>query len=103
MQERSQAGTHRQVSDLAVPSPSRPDSWRHRHLHELGTLLIADLFEHAPVDASEDSSVKCHSSHRRCYRTQLHQTDARSTGIPLSLIHISEPTRRTPISYAVFC
>src|SRR5665647_1979174 len=22
---------------------------------------------------------------------------------PLSLIHISEPTRRTPISYAVFC
>src|SRR5665647_2482017 len=24
-------------------------------------------------------------------------------GINLSLIHISEPTRRTPISYAVFC
>ena len=23
--------------------------------------------------------------------------------IELSLIHISEPTRRTPISYAVFC
>ena len=23
--------------------------------------------------------------------------------ISLSLIHISEPTRRTPISYAVFC
>ena len=23
--------------------------------------------------------------------------------IRLSLIHISEPTRRTPISYAVFC
>ena len=26
-----------------------------------------------------------------------------STGFDLSLIHISEPTRRTPISYAVFC
>src|SRR5665647_3620910 len=26
-----------------------------------------------------------------------------SRGMPLSLIHISEPTRRTPISYAVFC
>ena len=26
-----------------------------------------------------------------------------NTGIGLSLIHISEPTRRTPISYAVFC
>src|SRR5664279_3438687 len=25
------------------------------------------------------------------------------TGHSLSLIHISEPTRRTPISYAVFC
>src|SRR5680860_1756380 len=27
----------------------------------------------------------------------------RSLSIDLSLIHISEPTRRTPISYAVFC
>ena len=26
-----------------------------------------------------------------------------NTGPMLSLIHISEPTRRTPISYAVFC
>src|SRR5680860_907829 len=26
-----------------------------------------------------------------------------ATPSPLSLIHISEPTRRTPISYAVFC
>ena len=25
------------------------------------------------------------------------------TALILSLIHISEPTRRTPISYAVFC
>ena len=25
------------------------------------------------------------------------------TTVLLSLIHISEPTRRTPISYAVFC
>src|SRR5680860_1783182 len=25
------------------------------------------------------------------------------SGMGLSLIHISEPTRRTPISYAVFC
>src|SRR5680860_1702934 len=27
----------------------------------------------------------------------------RGAELPLSLIHISEPTRRTPISYAVFC
>src|SRR5665647_3776713 len=29
--------------------------------------------------------------------------NTKSTGYNLSLIHISEPTRRTPISYAVFC
>ena len=29
--------------------------------------------------------------------------DADDTLWSLSLIHISEPTRRTPISYAVFC
>src|SRR5664279_2380331 len=28
---------------------------------------------------------------------------AKGEGFHLSLIHISEPTRRTPISYAVFC
>src|SRR5665647_3819562 len=30
-------------------------------------------------------------------------SDRRGGGENLSLIHISEPTRRTPISYAVFC
>ena len=30
-------------------------------------------------------------------------TQALAQYIALSLIHISEPTRRTPISYAVFC
>src|SRR5665647_3711493 len=34
--------------------------------------------------------------HRGCHRPQRCRQD-------LSLIHISEPTRRTPISYAVFC
>src|SRR5664279_6143306 len=29
--------------------------------------------------------------------------ESRPGGRALSLIHISEPTRRTPISYAVFC
>ena len=32
--------------------------------------------------------------------TQGHAEEVR---LRLSLIHISEPTRRTPISYAVFC
>ena len=39
----------------------------------------------------------------------MSQTDTGSAGslniplLPLFLIHISEPTRRTPSSYAVFC
>ena len=36
-------------------------------------------------------------------RQHQHQNDAAFMGYKLSLIHISEPTRRTPISYAVFC
>ena len=31
------------------------------------------------------------------------EVELRLIGWGLSLIHISEPTRRTPISYAVFC
>ena len=34
---------------------------------------------------------------------ELIVVDNGSTDESLSLIHISEPTRRTPISYAVFC
>src|SRR5665647_2253934 len=33
----------------------------------------------------------------------LEDRGQRHVGVLLSLIHISEPTRRTPISYAVFC
>ena len=33
----------------------------------------------------------------------LDNTKQVPVGLDLSLIHISEPTRRTPISYAVFC
>ena len=34
---------------------------------------------------------------------QLIARRVRENNVYLSLIHISEPTRRTPISYAVFC
>src|SRR5665647_908044 len=54
------------------------------------------------------------AAHRRLHRlpeaarTQLRDLQAAGTPqlsvvLDLSLIHISEPTRRTPISYAVFC
>ena len=40
-----------------------------------------------------------------CVRPQLFGSaiSGRDIAFDLSLIHISEPTRRTPISYAVFC
>src|SRR5665647_1990914 len=38
-----------------------------------------------------------------CCRGTGHLPGGNGQGIHLSLIHISEPTRRTPISYAVFC
>src|SRR5664279_6077142 len=34
---------------------------------------------------------------------EVHGYTKQGSGYGLSLIHISEPTRRTPISYAVFC
>src|SRR5665647_3109502 len=36
-------------------------------------------------------------------RVSIIKTQNKCTVVSLSLIHISEPTRRTPISYAVFC
>src|SRR5664279_2754735 len=39
-------------------------------------------------------------NHIRCYLRYYLLCDDE---VNLSLIHISEPTRRTPISYAVFC
>ena len=38
----------------------------------------------------------------KCFQSERIMS-AFSTTLQLSLIHISEPTRRTPISYAVFC
>eukprot|EP01016_Furgasonia_blochmanni_P034888 TRINITY_DN380_c0_g2_i2.p1 TRINITY_DN380_c0_g2~~TRINITY_DN380_c0_g2_i2.p1 ORF type:complete len:109 (+),score=16.26 TRINITY_DN380_c0_g2_i2:66-392(+) len=41
-----------------------------------------------------------------CVLVSLHESSndvCPRNGLYLSLIHISEPTRRTPISYAVFC
>ena len=42
-------------------------------------------------------------AHADAVRSELHELRKQITPVRLSLIHISEPTRRTPISYAVFC
>src|SRR5664279_6134247 len=38
-----------------------------------------------------------------CSATSVTNQSPQASRLNLSLIHISEPTRRTPISYAVFC
>src|SRR5665647_3810744 len=40
---------------------------------------------------------------KECELPKIVMTAEKATINELSLIHISEPTRRTPISYAVFC
>src|SRR5680860_1775393 len=57
---------------------------------------------HAPSTLTTASKTRClrgspQPRRRHCRHFFLHERP------DLSLIHISEPTRRTPISYAVFC
>ena len=49
--------------------------------------------EYRPDDAKDEVEI----------RARFPDSDRTITGIRLSLIHISEPTRRLVISYAVFC
>ena len=49
-------------------------------------------------------SETCHTTFEICKKYGLqYYVFAKDELVSLSLIHISEPTRRTPISYAVFC
>src|SRR5665647_2961465 len=66
----------------------------HRNLQHITTLSAEELaakFRTLALDSPE------------LWKYQTHRFIAISEGFHLSLIHISEPTRRTPISYAVFC
>ena len=61
-----------------------------------GDLMVEEFMEGAEV------SVETLSINGECHVIQI--TDKMTTGAPyLSLIHISEPTRRSYISFAVFC
>src|SRR5665647_3754100 len=59
----------------------------------------------APRFAPRQQVYADHGSNLRIARPQATIIEGASTSsfFGLSLIHISEPTRRTPISYAVFC
>src|SRR5664279_1343816 len=55
-----------------------------------------------PFPSRGDDSCIVHPNSNSASR-MLAASEACGPSLDLSLIHISEPTRRTPISYAVFC
>src|SRR5664279_4915356 len=93
------------------PASARPRSAN--TLPVLGSCLRASLFGilHLTFQLFEPPPDNVHLRFRRRdpgFGLLLEGVDhvnrfSNRDGIELSLIHISEPTRRTPISYAVFC
>src|SRR5665647_3976317 len=95
------------VPEMAGTFKALGDLTRLRIIHLLstdtsGTLGVGELA--ARLNISQPAV----SQHLKTLRSEG-LVDSRREGfytyytIDLSLIHISEPTRRTPISYAVFC
>src|SRR5665647_3843695 len=66
----------------------------------LGLGGVHDFVELVPPNASPPEAPRV--NHRASQGWKRPLTSERLVRL-LSLIHISEPTRRTPISYAVFC
>src|SRR5664279_1784418 len=101
-------------SRLAVAAAAASD-WATSTFAERSRLLItaAELFEgelpdiaHVvttemgkPFAQAKGEAAKCASG----FRWFAEHAEALLADQQVSLIHISEPTRRTPISYAVFC
>src|SRR5664279_2776079 len=69
------------------------------------TLNRVPEFPYAPVGPGRTARGPpiCTRRYRHPALVSRRVIDSFKTVIHLSLIHISEPTRRTPISYAVFC
>src|SRR5665647_1645884 len=67
-------------------------------LHDIGKNLVAMMIEGAGWEVI-DLGVDVNSEK---FLKAINDNPGAVVGL-LSLIHISEPTRRTPISYAVFC
>src|SRR5664279_2133184 len=75
-------------------------SWSRKSYRIPGLIFILFLILKNPF-------ISCTNPNSSFYNKILNDFDTTSyfiaLDIKLSLIHISEPTRRTPISYAVFC
>ena len=72
-----------------------------------GTVLYRERYQDPLTGKNKIMSVskqKDTPQNRNKAQRELNaKIDAAIAELQLSLIHISEPTRRTPISYAVFC
>ena len=74
--------------------------------HVVPEALTADEFETAELFMTDEEADLWESIYEKdgdIYRLQVTSRSELNEIDDLSLIHISEPTRRTPISYAVFC
>src|SRR5680860_1695269 len=77
------------MSGGCVDGDLRPYSYRRHHITYLANYAVGEDAPNVVLQHSVDNSIQSHHHSR--------------PDQDLSLIHISEPTRRTPISYAVFC
>src|SRR5665647_3723637 len=69
---------------------------RGHHGHSIGMGMGMSMEPPVPL-MDVDEEIKMLEEYKDALNTHLEKVNK------LSLIHISEPTRRTPISYAVFC
>src|SRR5680860_1670075 len=63
----------------------------------------SDVYKRQVATPADGHTMVTFMHIRQGQARSVHVTVGASSGRYLSLIHISEPTRRTPISYAVFC
>src|SRR5680860_1473290 len=57
----------------------------------------------SPDEGNDSADAPPMRNFSRMFMAAISSSATSQEGVGLSLIHISEPTRRTPISYAVFC
>ena len=67
------------------------------------TITDAGISNAEEIDVSEEETLIVVETSEAVPETDESMGAGGFFGYNLSLIHISEPTRRTPISYAVFC
>ena len=69
----------------------------------LGLTQMGELKENMHHHTNDDAIGLIHRLPGQSESVEVQWRDEYQYTLALSLIHISEPTRRTPISYAVFC